>query len=196
MRRVLSVAVRAVLALASVGVVALWARSHRVRDAVVVRRGVPPAQRWDQTQFVSHGGVVAWVRRRESDARAAAPDEWRARPYPREREYPEGGAAEWVAKPATPTDPADHLLANRLGFRWAPRPRPNMFGAPVDRSSVAVPHWLPALLLAAWPAGSAAARLLAKRRARRRRARGLCPACGYDWRETPGRCPECGRGRG
>jgi hypothetical protein len=53
---------------------------------------------------------------------------------------------------------------------------------------VRVPHACIAAPLAALPAWW----LLARRKAARRAAHHLCPACGYDLRATPDRCPECG----
>jgi hypothetical protein len=55
-------------------------------------------------------------------------------------------------------------------------------------ANLTVPHWLVVAL-------TAAPCLIRARRGwvRRRRAKaGLCAACGYDLRATPGRCPECG----
>jgi hypothetical protein len=61
-----------------------------------------------------------------------------------------------------------------------------------ETSAVGIAHWLLAALLAAPPSLFAYSGVASMRR-KRRRARGLCPACGYDLRATPGRCPECGR---
>jgi hypothetical protein len=52
---------------------------------------------------------------------------------------------------------------------------------------VEFPHWFGALVFAALPAVR-----LARRLSRARWPVGYCPACGYDLRATPGRCPECG----
>ena len=53
----------------------------------------------------------------------------------------------------------------------------------------AVPYWF-------WVAAGAvlpSALVIQRRRASGRHAAGCCPACGYDLRATPERCPECGR---
>lgn len=75
-----------------------------------------------------------------------------------------------------------------LGFGWKqlqfsnePAPRPGAF---VCR----LPSWFLLLALLAFPAFT----LRSWRRAKHRQRYGLCPACGYDVRATPDRCPECG----
>jgi hypothetical protein len=57
-----------------------------------------------------------------------------------------------------------------------------------DKTHIGIPCWSVAAPLTILPASWA----VAWRRARRGRAAGMCPLCGYDLRATPARCPECG----
>jgi hypothetical protein len=50
-----------------------------------------------------------------------------------------------------------------------------------------IPLWFVTLVTALAPTAYAL-----RARTHRRRAKGLCPKCGYDLRATPERCPECG----
>jgi hypothetical protein len=93
-----------------------------------------------------------------------------------------------------------------VGFRYSRNPKFStsaQMGAPTHRwgplrvwrsasapyAYYALPAWLLAVLFAALPV----VRLIRYRRERRnRRHASICPACGYDLRATPDRCPECG----
>jgi hypothetical protein len=68
--------------------------------------------------------------------------------------------------------------------------------AAVVMHTVTFPYWFAALLTGWVPAARGLVALRSRRRRARRSARGLCLACGYDLRASPGRCPECGHAAG
>ncbi|HYE21601.1 MAG TPA: hypothetical protein VEA69_24360 [Tepidisphaeraceae bacterium] len=88
------------------------------------------------------------------------------------------------------TDVADNLPA--IPDRWLSRfPGTRYGGKPGVSAYVGISLAYPTAALAALPMGR---EFLFWRRRRRRVPAGCCPACRYDLRATPGRCPECGRG--
>jgi hypothetical protein len=102
-------------------------------------------------------------------------------PYSANRfELPTHSASAAPPHMATPTH---HFI----GF-WFERSKP---ASAMPYTIVVVPHYsiaVPGLLCAV----VLATREASRRRAARRAGAGLCPACGYDLRATPDRCPECG----
>ena len=74
-----------------------------------------------------------------------------------------------------------------LGFGHFSGARNPPIVSAADRDRYVIfPFWLPAALAAVLPAAWCRERIVRNHREQH----GLCPACGYDLRATPGRCPE------
>jgi hypothetical protein len=190
LRRILAPLSTALSLLLCIGVCAMWVPSYRVADAWGWWRG----SRSHLVQSAS-GQVSLRVSR--------IPPNWpvSARFKPHEDVRYER------REPGRP-DQTDFSYSNMigvrrhwrfLGFRWmvcdggqgispAQGRRPAFVHTTAPNWDVTLPFWFPALLLPIPPVSWLARYLRKRRRARS----GQCPACGYDLRASPDRCPECG----
>jgi hypothetical protein len=113
-----------------------------------------------------------------------------------------GGGVEFYWQEMRPNPHATYLASHyaevretTFGFGLSRAPAgmgPNGRTRCANQGTLRVPIVLSLLASAALPAWWAA-RFAGRRVARRRWARGLCPACGYDVRASAGRCQECGQ---
>ena len=192
--RTLLTAVTALSAALCVATVTLWARSYYWSDCVtrhraVQRSGVARVEGvdWeDHVSVVSDGGRIGYVLRRvgaQGVHRHLYIDPARVA----------SGLPYWTFQ-ASETPPPGWLgWAREVEWAWFDigDPTPQIGGLYEQDRDLRLPHWVLVLLLGFLPArrGWKVAR-------NRHRAgcieRSLCPACGYDLRATPDRCPECG----
>ena len=166
-----------------------------------VAAGVAWVWSWERGYIVARRGVAGGTAHCTlADGRIAAC--YFTDPTGRDMTIPPGET--WAGWQSTATNFWPPPWAGRLaGFAWA--------GSHPDPSAVprfwyiAVPLWL---VVAATGMASIPAFIALRRRAiacelwfralptaligSRRRRSGRCPACGYDLRATPDRCPECG----
>ncbi|MFT3788496.1 MAG: hypothetical protein QM770_20380 [Tepidisphaeraceae bacterium] len=98
----------------------------------------------------------------------------------------------WSAE-KPPFDPRDDLISGRgvlSDFVYERRAlSQSSHLPPAEQVRLLLPMWALALPLIVFPATS----VVGLWRRRRMSHAGLCPACGYDLRASPQRCPECGR---
>ena len=183
MRRRLLNFLTALSLLLCVAVVALWVRSHFYGDGLSFSFASPPA-RGKVISANTNRGMLYVVRYDESFA------------GPRPPGFAEGGPSSLTRQTYRAYNigsPVSGLLG--FGYGDGTRTRALVEPAGVQHTqrwrTLALPLWALALALALLP-GAWLWRERRRRMLSRRSALNLCPACGYDLRATPGRCPECG----
>lgn len=177
MRRRLFALCSALSLLASVFTCAIWARSHWTGDEL----------RWGW----KHGVVWVWTPKDylqiglflgDCSDEPAAFYGLKHSPSPIIRPFNTFGLME--------IDPPDKLVTWEWGgFAWYSIQHPKTGN--VQAQAVA-PFWSIAAVTALLPLAWIILRLRSRWRERQQNRLGVCPACGYDIRATPDRCPECG----
>jgi hypothetical protein len=178
MRRLLGWAFHGLAAaslLLCVATAALWVRSYWVTDMFLAERREPPSGEADDVG-VPHYGVFA-------------------------RSHGGQFGGWWGGSGHSPSDPnlpwSFELAHEATGSAAVPTEFElgalyiDYDGAGFNLRAWRLPGWALVAAAAFLPGAVVLRRVVAARR-RRRARRGLCPACGYDLRATPDRCPECG----
>jgi len=191
MKRRLFNAMTVLSLLLSAAAAALWAVGSHL--AFVLEFG-PAADRWRLTAHEHHIALDDMPRYMADMAESRRVlgrwlDQNRRRLEPHEKRL----SSARIQTMSDPRSAAAEFARATLDVEGLPPPPPIPTARPPR--DYAVPYWWLIAAGAALPFGRLAWVGLGwnRRRRSRRRAAGLCTACGYDLRATPGRCPECGQ---